>query len=62
VRVVEAGRDLDLAQKALGTECCGKLGLEHLDGYFAMVLQVLGEVDRRHPAVAELALDCVAVG
>src|SRR2546422_9511632 len=27
-----------------------------------MVLQVLGEVDRRHPAAAELTLDSVALG
>src|SRR5206468_8220388 len=52
----------ELAQKAVWTECCGELGVQHLDGYFAMVLQVLGEVDGRHPAVAELALEVVAVG
>ncbi len=39
-----------------------ELGLQHLDGDFAMVLQVLGEVDRRHAAAAEFTLDRVAVG
>ena len=62
MRVAETGRDLDLAQKALWTECRGKLGLKHLDRDAAMVLPVLSEVDRRHPAVADLALEGVAVG
>jgi len=60
--VREAGCDFDLLEKPLRAERRGELRLQHLDGDFAMVLQVLGEVDRRHPPAAELALDCVAVG
>ena len=39
----------------------GELGPEHLDGDLAVVLEVVGEVDRGHAARAELALDAVAV-
>ena len=38
-----------------------ELGAEHLDRDLAVVLEVLGEVDRGHAAPAELALDPVAV-
>ena len=38
-----------------------ELGVEDLDGDLAAVLQVLGEVDGGHAALAELALDAVAV-
>src|SRR2546427_706492 len=47
---------------ALGAERRGDLGPEDLDGDFAMVLQVLGEVDGCHPAAPQLALERVAVG
>src|SRR5437899_1751024 len=36
--------------------------MEDLDGDFALVLQILGEIDRGHSAAAELAFDGVAVG
>ena len=41
---------------------CGELGTQHLDRHLAAVPEVLGEVDRGHAAVAEFALDAVAVG
>ena len=50
------------AQEPLGAEHGGELGLQHLDRDLAVVPEVLGEVDRRHAARAELALDAVAVG
>ena len=40
----------------------GEFGPQHLDGDLAVVLQVLGEVDRGHAARANLPLDGVAVG
>ena len=40
----------------------GELRAQHLDGDLAAVLEVLGEIDRRHAALAELPLDAVAVG
>jgi len=36
--------------------------VEDLEGDKTVVLQVTGEIDRRHPAAAELALDRVAAG
>ena len=62
MRVCETSGDLDLAEKPLRPESGRELGFQDLDGDFAMVLPVLGEVDRRHPAAAEFALDRVPVG
>ena len=60
--MVEPCRDLDLAQEALVAERRGKLGLQDLEGDGAVVLEVLGQIDRGHPAAAEFALDRVAAG
>ena len=49
-------------EEPLGAEHGGELGPEHLERDLAVVLEVLGEVDGRHAALAELALDAVAVG
>ena len=51
-----------LAEKALGPDGRGELGPEDLHGHQASVLRVVGEIDRRHPAPAELALDGIAGG
>ena len=58
----EPRRDLDLPKKPIGAERRGDLGFENLDGYLAVVLEVLCEVDRRHPPAPEFTLDAVAVG
>ena len=60
--MLEPGGDLDLAGEPLGAERGGELGAEDLHRDLAVVLQVLGEVDGGHAALAELALDAVAVG
>src|SRR2546422_731022 len=57
VRVREAGRDFDLLEKPLRAERRGELGLQHLDSDPAMMLEVLSEIDRRHPAAPQLTLD-----
>jgi hypothetical protein len=57
--MVEPGGDLDLAQESVVAQRCGKLGAEHLERHLAVQFQVLGEIDRSHPAAAELALDRV---
>ena len=49
--------DLDLPQETLGSEQRGALGLHHLDGNWAAVLEIGGAVDHGHPTVAQLALD-----
>ena len=51
----------DLLHEAVGAQDGGQLGLEDLDGHLAVVLEVLGQVDRGHPALAQLPLDAVAV-
>jgi len=58
----EGGDGLDLAEEPLGPEGHGELRPEHLDGNGAAVLQVLGEEDDRHPSLAQLPFDRVAVG
>jgi hypothetical protein len=62
VGMLETGDRLDLAQEPLGTDHRGKLGTQHLDRDLPVVLEVLGEVDRRHAALAQLALDRIAIG
>jgi hypothetical protein len=61
VRVVEPGGDLDFASEAAGTELGDQLGAKDLDRYLAPVLEVIGEVHRRHPTAAELPLHRVPV-
>src|SRR5438132_12985062 len=55
--MVEPGADMDLLEKSLGAEHRGEIRAQHLEGHVAIVLQVPGEIDRGHPAGAELALD-----
>ena len=62
VRMLQLGGGLDLGEEALGAEHGRELGVQHLDGDLAVVLEVLREIDRRHAARAELALDRVAIG
>ncbi len=62
VRVLEVGRRLDLGEEPLGPDYRGEFGTQDLDRHVALVAQIAGQVDRRHPARAELALDPVAVG
>ena len=60
--MLQVGGDLDLGQEPLAAEHGGELGVQHLDGDLAAVPQVLGEVDRGHAALADLALEAVPVG
>ena len=59
--MLQGCRGLDLRQEPLGAEDSGQLGLEYLDRDFAVVFQVLGEIDHGHPALSQLTLDAVAV-
>jgi hypothetical protein len=61
VRVLEAGREADLAQEALAAKLGSEVGTEELERDQPVVLQVAGEPDRGHAAAPELALDPVAV-
>ena len=60
--MVQVRGDFDLLQKAIWPKRDREFGAQHLDRHQTFVLQILGEVDRRHPAAADLPLDGVAVG
>ena len=60
--MLELGRDLDFAGESLRAQGGGEFGPQHLHRHLAAVLHILGEVDRGHPAGAELPLDRVAAG
>ena len=61
VRVLEAGRELDLVLEPLGAERRRDVGVEDLERYEAVVLEIAGQVDRSHPAAAELPIEGVTV-
>ena len=54
VRVLQPGRDLDLSKESLRADRLGELRTQDLDGDGTLVLQVRGQVDRSHAALAEL--------
>ncbi len=62
VGVAQLGSDLHLAQEPLGAEGLGQLRTHHLDRHLPLVLEVLGQVDRGHPAFPEHVVDPVAIG
>jgi hypothetical protein len=62
VRVLQLGRDVDLTQEPLWADGGGQLGSQDLDGDLAVVLEVVGQVDGGHAALAQLARDPVVVG
>jgi hypothetical protein len=57
----EACRNLDFPQKPVAAEQSGKVGLQNLDRHPAVVLDVVGEIDRRHPPPADFRPDGVPV-
>jgi hypothetical protein len=61
VGMLEPGREADLALEPVGTERSGELGQEHLERYRPVVLDVVGEKDRGHPAAPQLTLEDVAI-
>ena len=60
VGMLKAGRELDLAEKAGDSAGPAQLRPDDLDRHVAAVSQVLRQVDRRHAARADLALESVA--
>ena len=62
VGVIQPGGDLDLTQKPVGPEGRRQLGAEHLDRHLTVMLDVAREIDRRHAAPSQLALDGIAAG
>ena len=62
VGVLEIGAVTSISRGTARPHDRGQLGAQHLDRDLAMMLQVLGEIDRGHAALAQLPLDAVAVG
>jgi hypothetical protein len=60
VGVIERRGDPDLAGEPVGAEQRSELGPEDLDRHLAVMLEIVRQVDGRHPAPAELALEGVA--
>ena len=60
MRMSQVGGDLDLSEEAFGPDYSRQFRLQDLESHLAIVLQVLGQVDRSHPALAQLSLDGVA--
>ena len=61
MRMPQFGRGLDFAQEPVGAERGPEIGMQHLDGDVALVLEIVREVDGGHPAGTEFAVDAVAV-
>jgi hypothetical protein len=59
--MLETSGDLDLPEKAVGTEGGDELLAQELDGNQSAVLEVVGEVDGGHSTAAQLPLETVAV-
>ena len=52
---------MDLPQEPLVAEGRGELGEQRLERHRALVLDIVGELHRGHPAVANFALEAIAV-
>ncbi len=60
--MLQAGSQHDLALKPLGAEHRRDLRMEQLERYRAVVLEIVGEIDRGHPAAAQLPVEAIVVG
>src|SRR5438445_6230301 len=59
VRMIEAGDDLDLAEKPLRPDRLGESGVKDLQRNDALVFGILREADGSHPTPTELAVNGV---
>ncbi len=62
VRVLELCGGLDLREEPLAAQRSTEVGVKHLDGDVAVVLDVVREEHRRHSAGADLTADVVPSG
>ena len=53
--MLEVSGDADLAQETFGAEHRTEVGIQDLDRDLAVVANVMGEMDCRHPAGSERA-------
>ncbi len=61
VRVTQAGGESDLPQESIWSQRVGELRVQHLERDWAVMLEVVGKIDRGHTATPELALEHIAV-
>ena len=59
VRMIESRGELDLSQETIRAERCGEIRMKNLECDDAIVLAILREINRRHSASSELAVDRV---
>ena len=60
--MLEVRGRLDLGEEPVGADHRRQFGAQHLERDLAIVLEVVGEVDKGHPARAEFANDGVSSG
>ena len=59
--MLQAGFDANFAEEALGPDRRGHLGRKHLDGYFAAMLRVIGQIYPGHASAADFPIDRVPI-
>jgi hypothetical protein len=62
MRVMELGRELDLAQESLDADLERDLRAEDLDSDLAVVPHIAGEIHHGHPTASQLALEQITIG
>src|SRR5829696_6103222 len=62
IRMLQIGRDANLAEEALDTEHGTELRIDHLERDVPRVPDVAGEIHGGHTAASDLAIDRVAAG
>ena len=60
--MLQIGGELDLLQEPLRTKYRRELRVQNLYGHLAVVPDVFGQVNRRHAARAQFALDAISIG
>ena len=60
--MLEICRGLDFGEKAVAADGSGEFGPQNFDRDFAVVAQVVSQIDGRHPSRAQLTLDPIPVG
>ena len=59
--VCQVRRRFDLSKESLCTQRLSQLWIEDLDRNHPVMFQILGQIDRGHPAATDLPLDLIAV-
>jgi hypothetical protein len=59
--MLQVGGGLDFLEEPVDPDHRAELGAEHLDRDLAGMPEVLGQIHHRHPALAQLPLESVAV-